>query len=395
MKSMPDFFFMAAKNVGRGRWRSGLTIVAIVIGLTAVLLLTTIGESGKNLIHKELTGIGIDGIMIFSDDHSGLGLRDGERIVDRIDSVTSVMPFETAIGYYRVRSAAAETAVAIGVDPLAVDYMSLEVLHGRMFSESECQNTRPVCVVGTDFALETFKRENVVGREVELTLNGHTAVYTIIGVANSALNELSSLIGVRLPPFLYLPYSIVGDAENLSQIAVQVSADANAAETADQIRTLLRKTNTNGPHFLVENMSGYVTEFAAVVDVVTIVLAATAAISLIVAGIGIMNSMLATVSDRKSEIGVMKAIGASATQIAVIFLSEALILTLIGCIAGLVLAAILLIVANAQFASVLHPTANSILFPLAITLAVGLLSGLLPAISAARLQPIEAIRCDG
>lgn len=394
MRTLLDFLLMALQNVGRGRVRSLLTVLSIVIGVTSVLLLTAIGESGKNLIHTELSGVGIDGIMVFSDDNSGLAISDGERIRNRISGVTAVMPFETGIGYYTRYSASAQTAVLIGVDPTAVAYMSMDLRYGRMFTEAECNSAKPVCVVGTDFAMETYKRENVVGRTVELAVNGRTINFTIIGVANSTLNELSSLLGVKLPPFLYLPYTVVGDAENLQQIAVQVSSGADLEKTAAQIRTLLRKTNTNGAHFLTENMGGYVAGFSSVLDIVTIILAATAAISLFVAGIGIVNSMLATVSDRKCEIGVMKAIGASAWQIGVIFLGEALVLTLIGCLTGVITAALIIGGIGLYLGIPIRMSITGILLPVAVSLTVGLAAGILPAISAARLQPIKAIRSD-
>lgn len=394
MKRISDFLFMALKNVCRGHVRSLLTVLSIVIGITSVLLLTAIGENGKNMIRDELAGIGIDGIMVFSDDSTGLGIDDGERIRSRISEVTAIMPFETAIGYYTLHSAAAQSAVLIGVDPTALDYMSMDIRYGRMFTDNECKSEKPVCVVGTDFAVDAFKRENIIGRTIELTINGRDTDFTIIGVANSALNELSSLLGVKLPPFLYLPYSVVGDAENLQQIAVQVSSDADLEKTAAKIRTLLRKTDTNGAHFQIENMGGYVAGFSAVIDIVTIVLAATAAVSLLVAGIGIVNSMLATVSDRKNEIGVMKAIGASSRQIAVIFLSEAMILTLLGCLLGLLVACLLVYGIGLYLGITLRMTASGILLPVTVSMVVGLLSGILPAISAARLQPIKAIRSD-
>ena len=394
MSVLPDFLLMSLKNVGRGRVRSLLTVLSIVIGITSVLLLTAIGESGKNMITAELTGVGIDGIMVFSDDNTGLSVADGERIRNRITGVTAVMPFETAIGYYTVRSVSNQSAVLIGVDPTATDYMSMDIRYGRMFSENECNIGKAVCVVGSDFARDAYKRENVVGRTIELTINGRDTIFTIVGVANSALNELSSLLGVRLPPFLYLPYTVVGDAENLQQIAIQVNGDTDPEATAAQIRTLLRKTNANGAHFLIENMGGYVAVFSSVIDIVTVVLAATAAISLLVAGIGIINSMLATVSDRKSEIGIMKAIGASAAQIAVIFLSEALVLTLIGCLLGVATAGLIIGGMGLYFGIKIRITAAGILIPIAVSVAVGLFSGILPAISAARLQPINAIRSD-
>ena len=394
MKNVADFLRMAAKNVLRNRLRSMLTVLAVTIGITAVLLLTAIGESGKLLIQRQLSGVGVDGLMVFSNKSGGLTVADGERILNRIPSVQAVMPFETALGYYNVRGTRAENVVLIGVDPFAETYMSLEFLHGRMFSQRECENNTKICVVGTDFAQKEFHRDNIIGRKIELTINNHADIYTVVGVARSALSEISALLGAQIPPFVYVPYTAVGDRENLNQLAIQLDADADAAETATQIRSLLRRTNINGRSFQVENMHGYVSDFSSVVDVVTLVLAATAAISLIVAGLGIMNSMLAAVSDRKSEIGVMKAIGAGSGQIAALFLFEALLLTLVGSVIGLIAAIAVCLTASAVLQISVFPTFVGIITPLTVTLVIGILSGLFPAVSAASLQPIAAIRSE-
>ena len=119
MKNVADFLRMAAKNVLRNRLRSLLTVLAVTIGITAVLLLTAIGESGKLLIQRQLSGVGVDGLMVFSNKSGGLTVADGERILNRIPSVQAVMPFETALGYYNVRGTRAENVVLIGVDPFA------------------------------------------------------------------------------------------------------------------------------------------------------------------------------------------------------------------------------------------------------------------------------------
>ena len=387
-----DLFRMAIKNVLRGRVRSILTITAVAIGVTAVLLLSAIGESGKHLITDELAGIGIGGLMVFSEDGGGLAINDLERISNRIEAVTAYMPFETDIGYYRIRATTSETAILIGVSPLAVSYMSLELRYGRMFTDNECKSGTSVCVVGVDFAQKEFKRENIVGRQIELTIGAHTDTYTIIGVADSGFSDLTSLLGIRIPPFIYLPYTAVGDTEDLQQVVLQVFSEADTSAVASQVKTILKKAGIGGNALQVENLSGYVTEFSEIADILTTVLAATAAISLLVAGVGIMNSMLATVTDRRCEIGVMKAIGAGALQIALIFLGEALILTFAGCVIGLTVAVVIALVVFLSHGILLIPGAAGIYWPLTITVLIGLGSGLMPAISAAKLQPIIAMR---
>lgn len=388
---LKDYISMAAKNVRRGKSRSFLTSLAIAIGIAAVVLLTAIGESGKTLIYAQLENIGINGIMVFSGESSSLSIQDGERIHARIAEVASCMPFETCIGTYSIYAHQSSSCVLIGVDERLDEYMRMDVLYGRLFTANECKNGSKVCVVGSELAQKNYQRDNIVGKKIIITNDGISDEYEIIGVVHATLNRFSSVLGFQIPGFLYVPYSAITTDDDIGQLAVKVNGD-NPDTAVRQIESLLRKTKVNGKSFQVENLSGYMHEFDAVLGLLTGVLSATAAISLFVAGIGIMNAMFATVSDRRSEIGICKAIGADAWQIALTFLLETMMLTLLGGIGGLIFG---LAVAAAVFAFLgtsLTLNIYAILLPCLITLTVGLLSGILPAVSAARLQPIIAIR---
>mgnify|MGYP004664173435 FL=1 len=388
---LKDYISMAARNVRRGKSRSFLTSLAIAIGIAAVVLLTAIGESGKTLIYAQLENIGINGIMVFSGESSSLSIQDGERIHARIAEVASCMPFETCIGTYSIYAHQSSSCVLIGVDERLDEYMRMDVLYGRLFTANECKNGSKVCVVGSELAQKNYQRDNIVGKKIIITNDGISDEYEIIGVVHATLNRFSSVLGFQIPGFLYVPYSAITTDDDIGQLAVKVNGD-NPDTAVRQIESLLRKTKVNGKSFQVENLSGYMHEFDAVLGLLTGVLSATAAISLFVAGIGIMNAMFATVSDRRSEIGICKAIGADAWQIALTFLLETMMLTLLGGIGGLIFG---LAVAAAVFAFLgtsLTLNIYAILLPCLITLTVGLLSGILPAISAARLQPIIAIR---
>lgn len=386
-----DYLCMASRNVRRGKSRSFLTALAIAIGIAAVVLLTAIGESGKTLIHDGLESMGIRGIMVFSGDTATLTVTDGERLCARIPEVSSFMPFETCFSACSVYGNRSETCILLGVDHQMDQYMSMELLHGRLFTAAECSNGSSVCVVGADFARELFGRENIVGKHIALTIDNIEEEYLVIGVVHSTLNRLSGMLGFQIPSFLYVPYSTVTTDGVISQLAVQI--DGNELNTTvEKIQALLRRTHHRGSGFQVENLSGYIEEFDTILTLVTRVLSATAAISLFVAGIGIMNAMLATVSDRRSEIGICKAIGASSWQIALTFLLETLIVTAFGGGLGL---GIGLLVAGIAFSSIGIPltfNVDSILVPCVIALIVGLVFGIFPAVSAARLQPIVAIR---
>lgn len=388
---LKDYISMAARNIRRGKSRSFLTSLAIAIGIAAVVLLTAIGESGKTLIYAQLENIGINGIMVFSGESNSLSIQDGERIHARIAEVASCMPFETCIGTYSIYAHQSSSCVLIGVDERLDEYMRMDVLYGRLFTANECKNGSKVCVVGSELAQKNYQRDNIVGKKIIITNDGISDEYEIIGVVHATLNRFSSVLGFQIPGFLYVPYSAITTDDDIGQLAVKVNGD-NPDTAVRQIESLLRKTKVNGKSFQVENLSGYMHEFDAVLGLLTGVLSATAAISLFVAGIGIMNAMFATVSDRRSEIGICKAIGADAWQIALTFLLETMMLTLLGGIGGLIFG---LAVAAAVFAFLgtsLTLNIYAILLPCLITLTVGLLSGILPAVSAARLQPIIAIR---
>lgn len=388
---LKDYISMAARNVRRGKSRSFLTSLAIAIGIAAVVLLTAIGESGKTLIYAQLENIGINGIMVFSGESSSLSIQDGERIHARIAEVASCMPFETCIGTYSIYAHQSSSCVLIGVDERLDEYMRMDVLYGRLFTANECKNGSKVCVVGSELAQKNYQRDNIVGKKIIITNDGISDEYEIIGVVHATLNRFSSVLGFQIPGFLYVPYSAITTDDDIGQLAVKVNGD-NPDTAVRQIESLLRKTKVNGKSFQVENLSGYMHEFDAVLGLLTGVLSATAAISLFVAGIGIMNAMFATVSDRRSEIGICKAIGADAWQIALTFLLETMMLTLLGGIGGLIFGLAVAAAVFAFFGTSLTLNIYAILLPCLITLTVGLLSGILPAVSAARLQPIIAIR---
>ena len=392
--SFSDLILMSLKNIIRGKLRTVLTVIAISIGIASVILLTVVGESGKKLINDKLEKIGLDGIMVFSGEYEGLTPADGERIKKRVSEVALTMPFATSIGFYSVRGTSSYTAVILGVDSNLPNFMSLDLLHGRLFTENECSAGKKVCVVDKEFALEEFKRTNIVGKTVLLKNGNVREEFEIIGVADSSFSDITGLIGIRIPFFIYVPYAALGYDEDTSigQLAIKVKSSEDPSVVKAKVASVLKKTNSNGKYFQVENISEYRNEFGYILNIVTLVLSLTAAVSLLVAGIGIMNSMLANVNDRRAEIGICKAIGASKGQIAMIVLCEAVVLSIIGGISGA--AAGLAITFAAGQISGIAPQISlyGIMIPSAITIFIGLSSGLMPALKAARLMPVAAIR---
>ncbi|MDD6263141.1 MAG: ABC transporter permease [Clostridiales bacterium] len=392
-----DLAFLAFRNVCRGKSRVSLSSLSVTIGISAVILLTSVGQAAKEMIVEKLSGFGVDGVMVFAGDYEGLTAGDGETITQRVAGVDSSMPFDFWFGYYSVHSGMTNACLMIGTDETIGDYMDIELADGRIFTAAECRGGEQVCIVDRDLALSHFGYTSLEGRSINLIVDGKNREFTIVGVCESSMASVTGLLGVDIPPFVYIPWTSLGKDENsdLGQLALKLSDGADSAEVRDNVAAVLKSTNPNGRAFDVEDMTAYSGGFGNIMNTVTMLLAATAAISLGVAGIGVMNTMLAGVSERKGEIGVCKAIGASSKDICLIYLAEALIISLAGCAAG---AAVGVCATATAFFLVLGRlpvfTAPGILIPCGVTVLVGLLSGVVPAIKAASLQPIKAIRKD-
>ena len=389
-----DLLVISLKNIARGKLRTFLTVLAISIGIASVILLTVIGQSGKKLINDKLEQLGLNGIMVFSGDFEGLTLADGERIEKRVSEVSLTMPFDTFIGYYKVHGSGSKTAVIFGVDENISSFMNMEILSGRLFNKFECESGEKVCVVEESFAMSEFQRTNIVGKTVFLSDGSSGDNYTIVGVVKSSVSDITGLIGVKIPQFIYVPYESLGYGEDASigQLAIKVKNEKDAAEVKSKVISVLKKSNIRGKYFQVENISEYRGQLDGILDVVTLVLSFTAAISLMVAGIGIMNSMLATVNDRRAEIGICKAIGATRGQIALIFLCEAVILSVIGGLTGAGVGLAVVLTSKGITGITPELSFSGVLLPGAVTIMTGLLSGLLPAVKASRMLPVAAIR---
>ena len=390
MRAYIDCICMSIKNIMRGRLRTVLSVVAIAIGIAAVFLLNSIGSSAKKLINAKLESIGISGIMVFTGDYSGLSMADGERIKSRVSEVESFMPFDSCIGYYTLHGTKTVPAIYFGVNERLSEFMGINVIHGRLFTSGDMRVGSNVCIVGSDFALSEYGRTNVVGKTLNVIIDNASVEYKIIGVVSCTLNDLTGVIGFKIPTFIYLPYLSLSDGD-LAQLAVKLYDGSDAEDVSDKISSVLSRSNPNGKHFQVENISGYRSEFDSVLDVITLLLSATAAISLFVAGIGVMNTMLAGVNDRRAEIGICKAVGATRGQIARLFLTEALILSAFGGACGILLGFAIIIPSFLAFGLGISVTLSGILVPCAVTMLIGLLSGLMPAVMAASLQPVTAM----
>jgi putative ABC transport system permease protein len=275
----------------------------------------------------------------------------------------------------------------VGTTPALFPMRGLEVAAGRALPEGDPRRGDYVVVIGSRLAREVFGAENPLGRSVRIA----RAHFRVIGL----LKPKGSVLGVDYDDICLVPVGIgmrLFNQSNLFYAMVQASDAAAVPQVVLEARAVILERHRD-EDFTIITQDSMLQSFQAILNVLTLALAGIAAISLAVAGIGIMNVMLVSVSERVGEIGLLKALGARPRQIAALFLVEALALSAAGAIAGLVFGIALSFVAARLFPVLeLVPSPMWMGFITALALAVGGVFGLIPARRAAGLEPVEALR---
>lgn len=392
---MREPFSCAMRAIRRRFGRVLLTVISIAIGVSSVVLITNVGEIGKSFINNELGSLGLGGITITP--------ASGEsRMVspDVVDIAASLNVTEAAIPIiFEYTSASYRNHVlpvaAWGIDENVLDVITLTPLHGRLISSYDVKKGAKVCLVDENFALLAYKRTNIIGKTISVTLGSTTDEYEVVGVVKTGSSILQSIMTDVVPTFVYLPYTTVQAAtaqEGLSQVAVKTVKGVSSEEAAEIILEAVQAGSGDSISYTYQNLALQKDQLNNILNIVSSVLGAIAAISLLVAGLGIMNVMIVSVSERTREIGIKKAIGASENQIIFEFLSESFIVTCIGSIIGCAVSLIITVILCSLMGIVLSINLGLILFCISLAVAIGLVFSFYPSYKAAKLNPIEALR---
>jgi putative ABC transport system permease protein len=407
---------MAAGGLLANRLRSGLTMLGILIGVTAVILLVAVGNGASVQINNQVQSLGANVIYVFPSNARGSsgvsqGFGTGQSLtqedVDAINSrqedpdVVAAIPISQSGGQitYGNQNYFAPTTGTTSVFPQVRDY---QIAEGSFFTDDDVTSRHRVVVLGQTVVDNLFGSTDPIGQTIKISRQS----FRVIGVfAPKGGTGFGSQDNVVVAPITTVWAYLTGNrGKVISQIVASASSASTVTRAETEITTILMErhqiSDPSQADFQLQSQQDILTQATSIATVLTLVLGAIAGISLVVGGIGIMNIMLVTVTERTREIGIRKAIGARRRDILAQFLIEAMVLSGLGGALGIAVGALLALEAPnvPAIAASSFPTPvvsiPSVFLAFCVSVAIGLFFGIYPANRAARLHPIEALRYE-
>ena len=385
------------ENIRSNKMRTLLTTLGIIIGVTAVISLITIVNGAISTVMDEFSSLGAGTLSVSITGtplKSGLTENDLESLGE-LDNVAGLSPTISATGM-AARNQDLLDAVSIqGKSEVYYEHNNL-VTVGRAINRTDVEDQAYVCVIDQDIAENLFAGENPVGKT--LTLNG--ATYTVIGLEgeNSDLMASMSGFGTSSDGTVTIPYTTarkITGQKNISSLEIYIENTDYTDRLSDEVEGVLYQAfNQNEDSYFVFAMDSLLDTMNEMMSMLTYMLAGIASIALLVGGIGIMNMMLVSVSERKQEIGLRKAMGATPGRIQMQFLLESVVLSLIGGIIGVILGLLISVAAAALMDTDFVFSVSAVALGVGFSTAVGIIFGWAPARKASRLSPIDALRSE-
>ncbi len=388
--------------------RSGLTMLGIVIGISSVIAMVSIGQGAQNSIQSSIESIGSNLIIVYPGAQRTPGAQvntsrgsarsltqaDAEAIAAEIALAKAVAP--ELSGRYQVTAKGTNTNTSVnGVDQNYPSVKNIEIEEGLFISEQNLKSLSRVAVLGPTTKIDLFGEDsNAIGQTIRI----NNSIFTVIGITKA---KGGSGFGSQ-DDMIYIPLTsaqrFLAGENYVSTISIQAFDSESMTELQAEVSALLldrhRISDPAMADFSILNQADIVATASSITQTFTLLLGAVAGISLVVGGIGIMNMMLTTVTERTREIGLRKAIGANRTDISKQFLIEAIVLTCTGGVVGVLLGAGISWVVQSTGLLQTSVSLGSVLLAFGVSAGIGIVFGYYPARRAANLNPIEALRYE-
>lgn len=393
MEKARSIFKEALRNIVSNKLRSSLTMLGLIIGIMSVILLVGIGTGATTNVTSAVESLGTGTLTISIDSESDTVL-EYEQIeeIKGLNNVESVAPYKNVSGTVSKGTTTSRGANILATIPDYISVMNLKLEAGRLLSNIDVENISKVCLIGnnlTDTLFTDTKIKDIVGQTI--SIDGDK--YTVIGV----LTKTGSSMGNNIDSNIIIPFTTakyLGSDSSISSLYVKVEDEDKIDMTINQIGSYLERTlSITSDYYSVTSQESMLNTMSDITSTLSLLLGGIASISLVVGGIGVMNVMLVSVTERTKEIGIRKSLGAKRVDILIQFLVESLILCILGGTIGVVLG-IGIGELLQTFGFNFNASPQIIIISFIASSFIGLVFGIFPAYKASKLNPIDALRIE-
>ena len=391
MSQVWEYIKIALMNIRSNKGRSVLTMLGIIIGISSVIMIISVGNGIKSEVNGELNDMAGGQVAIYTDmqqnqeEQVSFNEEDFDAIQEKVAHVKSDTPVYNVYGSTSTRKGSFDIMLSCGTAGLK-DYSKDPIIKGHFFTENDYYGAKKVCVIPESTARTLFGTTDVVGMTLNLDIDGISQEFEVIGIRQDSSAALINMTSGGMQS-MEIPLS------TLETFGYYVSDFSDSKIAKDSVSLLEKRHNVRGKGIiLVQSFNDALAQVNSVLNYITIFVVLVAAISLLVGGIGVMNIMLVSVTERTREIGIRKALGARTGSVLLQFLSESAIITLLGGLIGILLGVLGAFGVCSLIGFSAKVKLSTVLGATLFSSAVGIFFGIYPAKKAAKLSPIEALR---
>lgn len=389
-----ESMMMALKAIKSNKMRSFLTMLGIVIGVLSIVVLTAIGQGTNAAVISNIEGMGTNllSVTVRARRNNPVTLKTLKALAEEDESIAYAAPILTTSGTVKAGLIQYEDGSLIATTAGYEKIRDWTLKYGRFITEPDVDNRSFVAVIGQEAATELFGTINAIGQT--FSYNGYT--FQVVGV----LDEIGSTVAGSSDNIMIIPFTLgerLFNSKGISSFYVSASGSDSIEQAQAAVESYMDKlmsASSSSSSYSVNNQSAMLEALNESTSQLTLMLAGIAAISLLVGGIGIMNIMLVSVSERTREIGIRKAIGATRSNILSQFLIEALTVSILGGLIGLILSWIVCVFLQPVIGMTMVFSPSIALLAIGFSVLIGVVFGLYPANKASKLRPIEALRYE-